>query len=104
MSARAIRGADSPAITSAPLGAADGQAVSLYTLTNSNGMVVKIMTYGGIIKVVEVPDTRQHFDNVTLGLPTLADYVSSNSSYFGALIGRYGNRIAGGTFALDGVT
>jgi aldose 1-epimerase len=67
-------------------------------------MVVKIMTYGGIIQVVEVPDKGHHFDNVTLGFRTLADYVSSNSPYFGALIGRYGNRIAGGKFTVDGVT
>jgi len=93
-----------PTITSVPFGTANGQAVSLYTLTNSNGMVVKIMTYGGIIQDVEVPDKSHRFDNVTLGFPTLADYVSSNSPYFGALIGRYGNRIAGGKFTLDGVT
>jgi aldose 1-epimerase len=93
-----------PTIVSAPFGTADGQAVSLYTLTNSSGMVVTIMTYGGIIQSVEVPDKNGHFDNVTLGFPTLADYVSSNRPYFGALIGRYGNRIAGSTFTLDGVT
>jgi len=94
-----------PTITSAPFGTANGQAVSLYTLTNSNGMVVKIMTYGGIIQDVEIPDKSHHFDNVTLGFPTLADYISTgNSPYFGALIGRYGNRIAGGKFTLDGVT
>jgi aldose 1-epimerase len=95
----------SPTITSAPFGTANGQAVSLYTLTNSNGMVVKIMTYGGIIQDVEVPDKFHRFADVTLGFATLDDYLSTgNSPYFGALIGRYGNRIAGGKFTLDGVT
>ena len=71
--------------------------VDLYTLTNSSGMVVKIMTYGGIIQEVLVPDQRHHMANVTLGFATLDDYVTTgNSPYFGALIGRYGNRIARG--------
>jgi aldose 1-epimerase len=83
---------------------ADGTTVFRYTLTNGNGMRVRIITYGGIIQTVEVPDRRGHLANVTLGYDSLADYVANNSPYFGALIGRYGNRIALGRFTLDGVT
>ena len=84
-----------PTITKAPFGSVGSTPVDLYTLTNSSGMVVKIMTYGGIMQEVLVPDQRHHMANVTLGFATLNDYVSTgNSPYFGALIGRYGNRIA----------
>jgi aldose 1-epimerase len=94
-----------PSITSEPFGSVGGTPVSRYTLTNSRGMVVRILTYGGIIQEVWVPDQRHHMANVTLGFPSTDDYVSTgNSPYFGALIGRYGNRIALGTFTLDGVT
>ena len=92
-------------ITSEPFGSVGGQNVARYTLTNSSGMVVKILTYGGIIQEVWVPDKRHHMANVTLGFATTDDYVTTgNSPYFGALIGRYGNRIALGTFTLNGVT
>ena len=94
-----------PSITKVPFGSVGGTPVDLYTLTNSSGMTVKIMTYGGIIQQVLVPDQTHHMANVTLGFATLNDYVTTgNSPYFGALIGRYGNRIALGTFTLDGVT
>ena len=80
-----------------------GANVDLYTLTNVHGMEVKILTYGGIIQSVRVPDRRHNFADVTLGFSNLAGYVESgNSPYFGALIGRYGNRIANGMFTLDG--
>jgi aldose 1-epimerase len=83
---------------------ADGTTVYRYTLTNGSGMRVRILTYGGILQTVEVPDRRGQLANVTLGFATLDDYVAKNSPYFGALIGRYGNRIALGRFTLDGVT
>ena len=86
-----------------PFGSVGGQAVDIYTLTNSNGMEVKILTYGGIIQSVKVPDRRKHFENVTLGFDNLADYVAK-SPYFGCITGRYANRIALGKFTLDGVT
>jgi aldose 1-epimerase len=90
-------------ITSAPFGSTSEGPVDLYTLTNSHGMEVKIMTYGGIIQSVRVPDFRGRFANVTLGFDNLADYVQ-RSPYFGSITGRYANRIAHGQFTLDGIT
>ncbi len=87
-----------------PYGTTDGKAVDEYTLTNANGMEVKIITYGGIITSVKVPDRHGKFANVALGFNNLDDYVTKNSPYFGAIIGRYGNRIANGVFTLNGVT
>jgi aldose 1-epimerase len=92
-----------PSITRAPFGTVDGQNVDLFTLTNSRRMVVRITNYGGIIQSIDVPDRRGHFANVTLGFAKLDDYVAS-SPYFGAIVGRYANRIAKGTFTLDGIT
>jgi len=89
-------------ITSEPFGDVDGEAVELYTLENANGMVVRIMTYGGIVQSVLVPDQDGEVRNVTLGFPTLDQYVENNP-YFGTITGRYANRIARGTFYLDGV-
>ncbi|HYS34609.1 MAG TPA: aldose epimerase family protein [Pseudonocardiaceae bacterium] len=100
----------SPTISKAPFGSVDGQPVDVFTLTNGRGMTVRILTYGGIIQELTVPDRSGHQANVVLGFPTLADYVAHNSPvagggvYFGALIGRYANRIAKGTFTLDGQT
>lgn len=81
----------------------DGQPVEIYTLQNNNGMVVRIMTYGGIIQAIKVPDKDGQMGDVALGYDTLDGYLT-NSPYFGALIGRYGNRIAKGHFSLDGQT
>jgi aldose 1-epimerase len=93
----------SPTVTKEPFGSVNGKAVDIYTLTNSNGMEVKILTYGGIIQSVKVPDRHKHFENVTLGFDNLTDYVE-RSPYFGCITGRYANRIALGRFTLDGVT
>jgi aldose 1-epimerase len=83
---------------------AGGDDVFEYTLTNAKGMEVKIITFGGIITSVEVPDRQHKMANVALGFNNLNDYETLNSPYFGAIIGRYGNRIADGRFTLDGVT
>ena len=80
-----------------------------YTLRNANGMSVQILTFGGIIQDINVPDKYGHVTDVTLGFKTLQDYVTEDSPpvtanggpYFGETIGRYGNRIAKGTFTLD---
>ena len=61
----------SPTVTKEPFGSVNGKAVDIYTLTNSNGMEVKILTYGGIIQSVKVPDRHGHFENVTLGFDNL---------------------------------
>jgi len=81
-----------------------GDDVYEYTLTNAKGMEVKIITYGGIITSVKVPDRKHKMANVALGFNNLQDYETLNSPYFGAIIGRYGNRIADGRFTLDGIT
>lgn len=82
---------------------ADGQQVSLFTLRNSSGMEVKITNYGGTITEIKVPDRNKKFDDVVLGFDNLDGYTSkANNAYFGATIGRYGNRIAHGTFKING--
>ena len=81
----------------------DGQNVDLYTITNSQGMEVRAITYGGIIVSLRVPDKTGKSENVVLGFDNLDGYVHHNKPYFGAIIGRYGNRIANGQFSLDGV-
>jgi aldose 1-epimerase len=81
----------------------DGQAVELYTLANSKGMTATIMTYGGIVTSLKAPDKNGQFGDVVLGYDNLDGYLKS-TPYFGALIGRYGNRIAHGQFTLDGKT
>jgi aldose 1-epimerase len=82
--------------------------VDLYTLTNSHGMTVKIMTYGGIIQSIKAPGREGRSANVVLGFNKLADYVSplylTKNPFFGAAIGRYANRIAKGQFSLNGQT
>ncbi|MQA85315.1 MAG: galactose-1-epimerase [Streptosporangiales bacterium] len=90
-------------IESEPFGTTpEGTEVERYTLVNARGMKVRILTYGGIVQSIEVPDRRGRFTNVALGFATLDDYVERNSPYFGAIIGRYANRIGGASFTLDG--
>ncbi len=82
-------------------GKTDGKDVFLYTLTNANGMQVKITNYGGIATSIIVPDKNGKMADVALGFDNLDDYINK-SPYFGAIIGRYGNRIANGKFTLNG--
>ena len=87
-----------------PFGTApDGRAVRLYTLSNARGMTAQIMTYGAIVVSLTAPDKNGQFDDVVLGYDNLADYIKV-SPYFGAIVGRYGNRIDKGRFTLDGTT
>ncbi len=79
----------------------EGQEVTLYTMRNRNGMEMSVMNYGGIIVSIKAPDKNGVFEDVTLGYDSLKDYLKANP-FFGALIGRYGNRIAKGKFSLDG--
>lgn len=81
-----------------------GTVAELFTLTNAHGMRVKITNFGGIITEIHVPDKHGVFANVNIGFDNFDDYLQKDVPYFGALIGRFGNRIAGGKFTLDGET
>src|SRR5258708_3446950 len=80
-------------IVKAPFGQTSGAAVELYRLRNHHGMEARIATYGGIVTYLTAPDREGRYADVVLGYDSLAGYLKS-SPYFGALIGRYGNRIA----------
>jgi aldose 1-epimerase len=80
----------------------DGRCVALFTLENDRGVRARIMSYGGTVVSLAVPDRAGRLDDVVLGFDDLAGYLGAGG-YLGALIGRYGNRIAGARFALDGV-
>ena len=91
-----------PSITESPFGQLpDGREATLYTLTNASGMVAKISNLGGVITEIHVPDRDGVMADVCFGYDNVAPY-TGESHYFGALIGRYGNRIANGSFTLDG--
>jgi len=79
----------------------DGREVNIFTLTNAKGMTARITEYGAILVGLEVPDHQGVKADVTLGYDTLAGWLTS-TSYFGASVGRFGNRIAHGKFTLDG--
>lgn len=78
----------------------DGTKIQQFTLTNDNGVEAKIITYGGIITSLKTPDKNGNLENIVLGFDELEPYLKG-TPYFGALIGRYGNRIAGGKFKID---
>lgn len=80
----------------------DGKQVRLYTLKNYSGMTAEITNYGGKVVSLWVPDRLGVYQDIVLGHSNIDDYLSSKEKYFGALIGRYGNRIANGKFSLDG--
>lgn len=91
-----------PAITQAPFGrTSDGTPVEIYTLKNSRGAAARILTYGGIVQSLDMPDRHGRLDDIVLGYDDLKNYLA-NEPYFGALIGRYANRIGGGAFKLNG--
>ena len=80
----------------------DGVPVELFTLSSSSGLRARIVTYGGIITSLEVPDRHDTPANVVLGFGDLAGYLA-DTAHFGAIVGRYANRIARGRFRLDDV-
>ncbi len=97
-------GGGGPTASVEPFGATpDGTAVERWTLSNGD-TTMRVLTFGGVIQTLEVPDADGEVDNVVLGYPDLEGYYTEGDPYFGALIGRYGNRIANGRFTLDGVT
>ena len=79
----------------------DGKTVKLFTLTNKNGLLTEITNYGGRVVSLWVPDKAANYTDIVLGYESLDGYLNSNEGYFGALIGRYGNRIAKGKFKLN---
>lgn len=91
------------AVTKQAFGEADGKPVSLFTLTNKNGVQVKITNYGGIVTSWVVPDKSGGKSNIVLGFDSLSGYLAK-PPYFGALVGRYGNRIAKGKFKIGDST
>ncbi|MCU0256612.1 MAG: hypothetical protein MUF60_07695, partial [Vicinamibacterales bacterium] len=94
---------DTRGVTRAPFGTlADGTAIEVFTFANAAGVEVRAITYGGIIVSLRVPDRSGRLDDVVLGHDGLEAYVTDNSPYLGALIGRYGNRIAKARFTLEG--
>ncbi len=91
-------------VVRAPFGRTlDGRPVELFTLTNANGVELRVTNYGGIITSLRTPDRSGRLDDIVLGYDSLSGYLH-DTPYFGAVVGRYGNRIAGGRFTLDGRT
>jgi aldose 1-epimerase len=91
-----------PGVVKMPFGMmSDGRAADIYTLTNKNGVQAKITNYGGIVTSLLVPDRKGKLGDVVLGYDSLPPYLTQ-TTFFGALIGRYGNRIGKGQFMLDG--
>ena len=96
--------ADKPSIAEASFGEYEGKKVTEYTLSNAAGMQVSIINYGGTLTKIIAPDKDGKPGNVILGYSSLDGYLQKGNPYFGALIGRYGNRIAHAKFSLDGKT
>ena len=94
-------------ISKTNFGKVDNIEVQLFTFQNDNGIEIKLTNYGGIVTSIKTPDKNRNFLNIALGFEKLEDYLSNqyldSYPYFGALIGRYGNRIANGKFTLDGI-
>lgn len=81
----------------------DGSQISQFTLKNSSGIKVEIINFGAVITSIDTPDKEGHFQNIVLGFPNLSGYEDDTGrACFGAIVGRYANRIAGGKFELDG--
>ena len=104
MSSASTPAAPADSVTVQPFGkTTEGHAVQLYTLTNRSGAQVALATYGGTVVKLLMPDREHRLADIALGFDTITPYCTK-SPYFGALIGRYGNRLAHGRFTLDGQT
>ena len=88
-------------VQKAPFGTADGKPVQIYTLTNKNGLEARVMTYGATLVSLKTPDRTGKFADIVLGFDSIDNYVAG-VPFYGATIGRFGNRIANGRFTLDG--
>jgi aldose 1-epimerase len=91
-------------LTQQPYADLEGKAITEYTLRNAAGAELSIINYGGTITSLRVPDKNGKLQNVVLGFDSLAGYTQQGNPFFGALIGRYGNRIGGAKFTLDGTS
>ena len=91
-------------LTEQPFGAIGNEKVVQYTITNPNGVIVKILNYGGTVTNIIVPDKNGNMGDVVLGFDSLAGYRQTGNPYMGCLVGRYANRIANAKFNLDGTT
>jgi aldose 1-epimerase len=91
-------------VTEKSFGNYNGEVVTEYTLTNSSGMQVNILNYGGTVTKLLVPDKNGNLGDVVLGFDSFDGYLQKNDPFFGSLVGRYANRIANGKFTLDGKT
>ena len=91
-------------ISREPFGEFEGRLIDRFTMANRHGLRVEVITYGGIVRAIWVPDRDDQLANVTLGFADLAGYLDHNDPYFGCVAGRYANRIANGRFTLDGET
>lgn len=89
-------------LTQAPYGTVDGAAITQYTITNGNGMIVKLINYGATVTDVITLDKNQARGNVVLGFDSLSGYLQNGNPYMGCVAGRYANRIANGKFSVDG--
>ncbi len=99
---QALKNVSKLSVMKSSFGKIGDREVFLYTLTNKHGITVKITNYGGIIIEILMPDKKGNMGNIVLGYDNLQSYVANNP-YFGAIVGRFANRIANGEFTLDGV-
>ena len=104
MNDRRLRGVSALLFVFSLLAGCKTAAKDVIILKNSQGMEVHAIPYGGIITSIRVPDRAGHFDDVVLGYDNSESYIKNNEPFMGAIIGRYGNRIAKGSFSLDGQT
>lgn len=96
-----VKPAELISVTSEPWGEVDGKAIHLYTLKNQKGMTVTLLNWGAHVQSIVVPDKKGVFEDVTLGYDTFDEYFK-DSSYYGPVVGRFGNRVANAAFKVDG--